>query len=99
MNSGVNLRPRGSTPSTSRCPSANSPNAVKKGGTNVLLTLKIDGQDELAIPKAIQRDPIKGIYRHVDLLTVRRGEKITVDGSGCSSSARSCGVACSRRST
>jgi len=55
----------------------------------LLLTLKIDGQDELAIPKAIQRDPIKGIYRHVDLLTVRRGEEDPPSTSGCSSSARS----------
>jgi large subunit ribosomal protein L25 len=54
-------------------------NAIKKGGTNALLTLQVDGTDHLAITKAIQRDAIKGSYRHVDLLTVRRGEKITVD--------------------
>jgi large subunit ribosomal protein L25 len=54
-------------------------NAIKKGGTNALLTLRVDGADHLAITKAIQRDAIKGSYRHVDLLTVRRGEKITVD--------------------
>jgi large subunit ribosomal protein L25 len=54
-------------------------NALKKGGSHVLLTLKIEGKDELAIPKAIQRDPIKGNYRHIDLLTVQSGETITVD--------------------
>jgi large subunit ribosomal protein L25 len=54
-------------------------NAIKKSGTNALLTLRVDGTDHLAITKAIQRDAIKGSYRHVDLLTVRRGEKITVD--------------------
>ncbi len=54
-------------------------NALKKGGSNVLLTIEMEGSDEFAIPKAIQRDPIRGTYRHIDLLTVRRGEKITID--------------------
>jgi large subunit ribosomal protein L25 len=53
--------------------------AVRHGGVNVLLTLDIDGKEQLAIPKAIQRHPIKGTFDHVDLLAVRRGEKITVD--------------------
>lgn len=50
-----------------------------KHGANVLLTLTLEGKDELAIAKAIQRDPIKGSYKHIDLLTVLRGEKVTVD--------------------
>jgi large subunit ribosomal protein L25 len=53
-------------------------NAIK-GGANTLLTLQIDGGDELALPKAIQRDPIRGHYEHVDLLLVRRGEKVTIE--------------------
>jgi large subunit ribosomal protein L25 len=53
--------------------------AIKKGGSHALLTLRVDGKDQLTIAKAIQRDPIKGTYRHVDLLAVRRGEKITID--------------------
>ncbi|MCW2528494.1 MAG: ribosomal protein L25/ral stress protein Ctc [Pseudonocardiales bacterium] len=53
--------------------------AVKRGGANVLLTLDIDGVEALAIPKAIQRHAIKGTFDHVDLIAVRRGEKITVD--------------------
>jgi large subunit ribosomal protein L25 len=52
---------------------------VIKHGANVLITLNVDGKDELTIPKAIQRDPIKGEYEHVDLLAVRRGEKVSVD--------------------
>ena len=47
--------------------------------SNVLLTLDIDGKDELALPKDIQRDPIKGFLEHVDLVVVRRGEKVTVE--------------------
>jgi large subunit ribosomal protein L25 len=50
-----------------------------KGGINTLLTLEIEGSDELALPKAIQRDPLKGTFDHVDLLLVKRGEKVTVD--------------------
>lgn len=53
--------------------------AVKRGGANVLLTLDIDGIEALAIPKAIQRNAIKGTFDHVDLIAVRRGEKIIVD--------------------
>jgi len=53
--------------------------AIRHGGSNVLLTLELEGEDQLAIPKAIQRHAIKGTFDHVDLLAVRRGEKVTVD--------------------
>ena len=47
---------------------------------NVLIRLEgLPGGAQLALPKAIQRDPIKGYVEHVDLLTVRHGEKVTVD--------------------
>ncbi|MEU5533162.1 50S ribosomal protein L25/general stress protein Ctc [Streptomyces sp. NPDC020362] len=47
---------------------------------NVLISLDIDGKtNELAIPKAVQRDPLKGHLEHVDLLLVKRGEKVTVE--------------------
>ncbi|MFD9794459.1 50S ribosomal protein L25/general stress protein Ctc [Streptomyces sp. NPDC059070] len=46
---------------------------------NVLLSLDIEGKNELAIPKAVQRDAIKGYLVHVDLLLVKRGEKVTVE--------------------
>jgi large subunit ribosomal protein L25 len=46
---------------------------------NVLIHLKGDSVDELALPKGVQRDPIKGFIEHVDLLLVRRGEKVNVD--------------------
>jgi large subunit ribosomal protein L25 len=50
-----------------------------KGGANTLLALQLDGTSELALPKAVQRHPIRGHYEHVDLLLVRRGEKVTVE--------------------
>ncbi|HEX7354197.1 MAG TPA: 50S ribosomal protein L25/general stress protein Ctc [Mycobacteriales bacterium] len=53
--------------------------ALKHGGTNALLTLQVDGEEQLALPKAVTRDPIKGFLEHVDLVVVRRGEKVTVD--------------------
>ncbi|ARZ69700.1 50S ribosomal protein L25 [Streptomyces albireticuli] len=46
---------------------------------NVLLSLDIEGRDELVIPKAVQRDALKGFLVHVDLLVVKRGEKVTVE--------------------
>jgi large subunit ribosomal protein L25 len=47
---------------------------------NVLITLDIDGRDnELALPRHVQRDPLKGSIEHVDLLLVQRGEKVVVD--------------------
>ena len=47
---------------------------------NALLTISIDGgKDQLALPKQVQRDPVKGDLEHLDLLIVRRGEKVTVE--------------------
>jgi large subunit ribosomal protein L25 len=46
---------------------------------NVLISLEIDGTSELVIPKAVQRDPLKGFLEHVDLLSVKLGEKVTVE--------------------
>ena len=47
---------------------------------NVLILLDgLPGGSQLALPKAVQRDPIKGSIDHVDLILVRRGEKVTVD--------------------
>ena len=46
---------------------------------NVLLDLEVDGGNLLVLPKSVQRNPIKGTLTHVDLVIVRRGEKVTVD--------------------
>jgi large subunit ribosomal protein L25 len=46
---------------------------------NALLTIEIDGKDQLALAKDIQRDPIRPVIEHVDLVVVRLGEKVTVD--------------------
>jgi large subunit ribosomal protein L25 len=47
---------------------------------NVLIRIEgLPGGAQLALPKAVQRDPIKGWVEHLDLLLVRIGEKVTVD--------------------
>lgn len=47
---------------------------------NVLIRLEgLPGGPQLALPKAVQRDPIKGWVEHVDLIMVRRGEKVEVE--------------------
>ena len=51
--------------------------AIRSGG-NTLLSVRLNGRNELALPKQIQRDPVKGTIEHVDLILVRRGEKVHV---------------------
>jgi large subunit ribosomal protein L25 len=46
---------------------------------NALLSIDVDGTTQLALPKQVQRDPLKHSIDHVDLVIVRRGEKVTVD--------------------
>lgn len=53
--------------------------ALKHGGANALLSIDLQGKTRLAIPKQVQRDPIKGFLEHLDLLIVERGEKVTVE--------------------
>ena len=53
--------------------------ALKHGGANALLTITVDGNEQMALPKQIQRDPIKGFLEHLDLIIVRKGEKVTVE--------------------
>ncbi|MET0929523.1 MAG: 50S ribosomal protein L25/general stress protein Ctc [Aeromicrobium sp.] len=50
-----------------------------KGSANALLTIDLDSTTHLAIPKQVQRDPLKGFIEHADLLVVRKGEKVIVD--------------------
>ena len=46
--------------------------------SNVLLNIDIDGKAELTLPKSIVRHPLKQILEHIDLVLVRRGEKVIV---------------------
>jgi large subunit ribosomal protein L25 len=54
--------------------------ALRHGGMTQVFDIALaDGTNTLALPKAIQRDPVKDTFEHVDLLIVRRGEMVTVD--------------------
>lgn len=47
--------------------------------SNVLLQIDLEGKTILTLPKSAQRDPIKQTIEHIDLVIVRKGEKVTVD--------------------
>ncbi len=49
--------------------------------TNAVLTLDVDSDEHLALVKDVQRDPIKRTIEHVDLVIIRKGEKVQVDVS------------------
>ncbi len=47
--------------------------------SNVLLNVTFDGKSELVLPKSVSKNPLSGIFEHIDLLVVRKGEKVTVE--------------------
>ena len=52
---------------------------LRNSGTNAVLTLDIAGTEALALPKVLEIHPIRRNIQHVDLILVRRGEKVTVE--------------------
>ena len=52
---------------------------LRNSGTNAVLTLDIEGKEQLALTKALEIHPIRRNIQHADLLVVRRGEKVTVE--------------------
>ncbi|MBU3685997.1 MAG: 50S ribosomal protein L25/general stress protein Ctc [Mycobacterium sp.] len=52
---------------------------LRNSGTNAVLSLTIDGNEQLALTKAIAVHPIRRTITHADLIVVRRGEKVTVE--------------------
>jgi large subunit ribosomal protein L25 len=53
--------------------------ALKRGGSNALLYIEVEGQTVIALTKQIQADPIKGFLEHLDFVEVQKGEKVTVE--------------------
>ena len=47
--------------------------------SNQVLTLDIQGKTQLALVKDVQKDPVRQIIEHIDLIVVRAGEKVIVD--------------------
>ena len=52
---------------------------MRENGRNAVLTITGVGSQQLALTKSVVRDPIKGFVEHVDLVIVRRGEKVQVE--------------------
>lgn len=52
---------------------------LRNAGTNAVLTLDIEGSEQLALTKALDIHPIRRSITHADLLVVRRGEKVNVE--------------------
>ena len=52
---------------------------LRAHGTNSLLTLNIEGEEQLALPKQIDVHPLTRVIEHTDLLVVRKGEKVVVE--------------------
>jgi large subunit ribosomal protein L25 len=69
----------GTDPRHISLPTREFEHALRTDGANVLLDLQLADGSELALPKSIQRDPIRGGIEHLDLILVRRGERIHVD--------------------
>jgi large subunit ribosomal protein L25 len=70
----------GSDPKHLALPALEFARVVREHGQNAVLTLEIgSANSELALTKTVTTHPIKNYIEHVDLLLVRRGEKVTVD--------------------
>ncbi|GAA4836682.1 50S ribosomal protein L25/general stress protein Ctc [Luteimicrobium xylanilyticum] len=67
----------GSTPVHVALPGHETMLALKH--SNALLELDVEGKEQLAVAREIQRDPVKDVIEHVDLIIVKRGEKISVE--------------------
>lgn len=46
---------------------------------NAVITLDVEGRTELALVKDVQRDPVRQVIEHIDLISVRSGEKVSVE--------------------
>ncbi len=52
---------------------------LRHSGTNAVLSLDIEGTEQLALTKSLEIHPIRRNIQHADLLVVRRGEKVSVE--------------------
>jgi large subunit ribosomal protein L25 len=69
----------GSDPQHLALPGHDFAAVLRHSGTNAVLTLDIEGKEQLALTKALDIHPIRRSITHADLLVVRRGEKVTVE--------------------
>jgi large subunit ribosomal protein L25 len=71
----------GSEPVHLALPALDFARALRENGRNAVLTLALDSGPQLALPKTVVTHPVRNYIEHVDLLLIRRGEKVTVEVS------------------
>ncbi len=69
----------GSDPQHLSLPELEFKRIVREQGRNAVVTIDIDGSPQLALTKTVVQHPIRPYIEHVDLLIIRRGEKVVVD--------------------
>lgn len=69
----------GTNPEHLNLPARDFAAVLRHSGTNAVLTLDIEGREQLALTKTIEIHPIRRNLVHADLLVVRKGEKVTVE--------------------
>ncbi|GAA5151480.1 50S ribosomal protein L25/general stress protein Ctc [Pseudonocardia eucalypti] len=70
---------RGSEPVHLALPALEFARTLREHGRNAVLTLALDSGPQLALPKTVVTHPIRNYIEHVDLLVIKRGEKVTVE--------------------
>jgi large subunit ribosomal protein L25 len=69
----------GTDPQHLSLPSLEFARVVREQGRNAVITLDIAGKPQLALTKTVVTHPIRPYIEHVDLLVIRRGEKVSVE--------------------
>ncbi len=69
----------GADPQHLELPGHDYAGVLRHAGTNAILTLDIEGKEQLALTKALDVHPIRRTIQHADLVVVRRGEKVVVE--------------------
>ncbi len=69
----------GTAPQHVSLPELEFKRVVREQGRNAVLTVNIDGTPQLALTKTVVQHPIRPYIEHVDLLVIRRGEKVEVE--------------------
>jgi large subunit ribosomal protein L25 len=72
---------RGSEPVHLALPDLDFARALREHGRNAVLTLALTDGPQLALPKTVVTHPIRNYIEHVDLLVIKRGEKVVVEVS------------------
>ncbi|WP_026918701.1 50S ribosomal protein L25/general stress protein Ctc [Gordonia shandongensis] len=69
----------GQTPEHLLLPNRELSAILRNNGVNAVVELDIDGKKQLALTRQVDVHPIRNYIEHVDLLLVKRGEKVIVE--------------------